>query len=220
MVFTGRPLQMLSPAELKSLVNGTYPSAGLTRSDEYAAGGTRGNILLNGRPNGVAPGSVFNASREIDVSKPIVSDAMMTIAMRTANGLSDALPLSNVPGNKTGEPVSTINYGNYGATYNLEYKLTNPTNEWKRIQVVATAPQDKGETRRDAPDGGIINYTVRVDGAIVPVYVARRGEGMVVGEVLVPPRSEAGPGGKTLQVSFTNTGNTCPPMGLELRPLN
>ena len=203
--------------DLKRVVDGSYPTAGSpTRADsekgDFIAAGP--NEL--GRPNGVAPGSVFRGGGEVTLEPGRVHGEMfLSTRFKQAEDKSpDLLPLEAVAGNKgsVGEAARS-NDGSFGMTYDLNYALNNPSDKARRVQVVLTAPGLANDGPYN-PGGGMLTLPVKMDGEQHNLRVSKRHTGVVIGTVEVPPGTT-----KDLSLEFTNMGNLFPPAGIELRTL-
>jgi hypothetical protein len=200
----------LEADDLAAIGNGSYPSAGLSNGKDFAVGDR--NRL--GRPNGVASGSVFSGGRTI-VLRPGLREGDLVLGTRFKHaGTSDdeSARLTAVPGNKPGVgPGATVDEGNYGMEYDLEYVLQNPTAAPLSCEVLFTAPRNRpGDVHK--PLGGELTIPMDVGGQRRNVRVDARGEGVLVGTFAVA----AGKSHK-VAIRFVHMGNTFPPAGFEFR---
>lgn len=200
----------LGARDLAAIDQGKYPSAGKPGDKDFADAGP--NKL--GRPNGVAAGSVFAGGRTITL-RPGLQEGDLALGTRFKNageGDRESARLQAVPANKPASgKAATIDEGNYGLEYKLDYVLDNPTASALTCTVVFTAPQSRaGEAHK--PLGGELTIPMDVNGKRHNVRVNARGEGVTIGSFKVA----AGKSQK-LAVRFVHMGNTFPPAGLEFR---
>jgi Protein of unknown function (DUF3370) len=218
----------LTAKELKDF--GNLPAAGIAnRKDGKSDFAGISSPEFLGRPNGVVKnGSTFTGSSVIEVGDG-TTKGQLVLATKNKNAGSKAEigQISNVLPNPTTDKPVTIpgvakplplgnaapaNEGNYGASYDLNYTLKNSSDKPKTVQVLLTSPST-GKPHN--PDGGEFTHPIKVNGKNVQLRVDHAGEGRVVATVTVPPRSDI-----NLPISFTNFGNTYPPVGIEFRPNN
>ncbi len=200
----------LDKDDLSAINKGSYPSAGQPGDKDFASAGA--NKL--GRPNGVASGSVFAGGRTISL-RPGLQDGDLALGTRFkhAGGAdTESAHLAAVPANKPGSgKAASIDEGNYGMEYSLDYTLDNPTSAALTCTVLFTAPRSSpGEVHK--PLGGELTIPVDVNGKRHDVRVSARGEGVAIGTFKV----EAGKS-QRVHVRFVHMGNTFPPAGLEFR---
>jgi hypothetical protein len=200
----------LDKDDLAAIGNGSYPSAGLATDKDFAVGG--GNKL--GRPNGVASGSTFQGGRTIELRKGLrEGDLVLGTRFKHAGAAdNESAHLKAVPGNKPGVgPAATVDEGNYGMEYDLEYVLKNPTSAALSCEVFFTAPRSRADEVHK-PLGGELTIPMEVNKQRRNVRVSARGEGVLVGTFDVP----AGKNQK-VDIRFVHMGNTFPPAGFEFR---
>jgi peptidoglycan hydrolase-like protein with peptidoglycan-binding domain len=196
----------LAEADFQKLRAGTYAAAG--KPENFApARAEKGEL---GRPNGVVKeGSIFAGGRTVDVSSSSqTGDMFMATRYKNAGSKAEIGQLSSVLGNLGGTPAAKADEGNYGVSYALRYPLQNNSDVARNVEIRLTAPSTDGKPHH--PTGGEMTTALKLNGNVVEARVNQRGEGTVIGTVVVPPHS-------THDVTFdlTNFGNNFPPAGIE-----
>jgi hypothetical protein len=208
------PFSLATVSSPKSLASGDFAKI---EKGEMAAAGKPENFAPAraekgelGRPNGViVDGGTFVGGRSIDVGTTAkTGDLFMATRFKNAGSTTEIGKLSKVPGNLDGTPAAKTDEGNYGVKYKLSYPLHNSSDRPQRVDIRLTAPHTTGSKHH--PVGGEMTTAVKVNGVVIPARVDQRGEGTLLGTVVIPP-------GATQDVNFemTNFGNNFPPGGLE-----
>jgi hypothetical protein len=201
----------LDEAAENKVGNGEWASAGDPTKEDFAGAGA--NKL--GRPNGViTSGSVFTGGRTFEVT-PGFKDGDAVMATRFKNaGSSESAEISKPQPNKDearNGKAATLDEGNYGIEYLLQYGLKNPGTAPVTAKLLFTAPRSS-PSEQHKPMGGEVTMPMEVDGKRVEVRLNARGGGVLVGTWTLQPGTT-----KMVPVRFVNFGNIFPPAGFEVR---
>lgn len=199
-------------ASLKALAAGTLVGAG---TDEDFAPENLGipppGRKILGRANGVAlVGDRVRASRTVSLGASGHREGDLFLATRreAANGDTSEIVILDRVLDRGSRAVD----GNFGVTYELEYKVE--TAEPRTVDILLTAPTD-----RDGPHtalGGELTLGIRWKSAsgesFKAVRVDARGDAVPLASFAVKPGAPV-----SFAIEFTHVGNTFPPAGIEFR---